>query len=481
MKRILLDEHNDITRIAIVDNGELQEIYYETEREKSVVGNIYVGRVTKVVPNLQGCFIDVGLPKNGYLYYGKSRAVDDDSKNENKPKVGDTITVQVLKDAVDSKGVALTSDISVAGKFMVLLQEAGEIGVSRKITETDERTRIKDIIKEIMPSNIGILVRTKGQGKTKEQLQQDLEQLLYLQKKLKESEFLKPPTLLLEMSNPIDRVIRDFYNYDIDEFIVNNKKSFEHLQNKPEFINVEKPKLILYEENEPMFSNFYIQSQESKALDKRVWLKSGAFLIIEETEACVVIDVNSGKSAGKGNMEKMVLKINEEASIEVAKQLQLRNLSGIIIVDFIDMPTIEHRNVIKKTLEKAVSKDRLKTVVVGMTELGLMQITRKKTRPSLSRQMETMCLQCRGHGKLPSLDWTILHARQEIESILSNTIYKEVTITANERLINLIMGLENSFKNEMYEKYEKKVSYTKDETYTFSKYQINKNSESVQK
>lgn len=479
MKRILVDEHDDIIRIAVVEDGELREIYYETERGKSVVGNIYVGRVTKVVPNLQGCFIDIGLSKNGYLYYGKNRTISDENKNINKPKVGDTITVQVLKDEVDKKGVALTRDISIAGKFMVLLKEQGEIGISKKIINNEERKRIKDIIKDIMPEDIGVLVRTKGQNKNKEQLNEDLQQLLYLNKKMNESQFLKPPVLLIEMSNPIDRVIRDFYNYDIDEFIVTKKDTFDFLGNKIEFKNVEKPKLCLYDEEEPMFSHFYIQSQEIKALDKKVWLKSGAFLIIEETEACVVIDVNSGKSAGKGNMEKMVLKINQEASIEVAKQLRLRNLSGIIIVDFIDMPTIEQRNIIKKTLEKEVLNDRLKTVVVGMTELGLMQITRKKTRQSLSRQMETTCLQCLGYGKLPSLDWTVLHIRQEIENILSNTIYNEIIIEADERLLKLIVGAENIFQNYVYHKYKAEIILLNNEILGFSKYEINKNIKSV--
>lgn len=474
MKRILVDEHNDITRVAVVDDGELLEIYYETKRESSVVGNIYVGRVTKVVPNLQGCFVDIGLKRNGYLYYGKTRTVSDDCKNQNKPKVGDTLTVQVLKDAVDKKGVALTMDISVAGKFLVLLQEKGEIGVSRKITNSEERSRIKSIMEKIMPENIGVLVRTNGEGKNELEFEQDLNQMLKLMDKLEKSEFLKPPTLLLEMSNTVEKVVRDFYNNDVDQFVVTTEETFKFLQSKPEFIDKEKPELCLYNEKEPMFSHYYIQSQENKALDKRVWLKSGGFLVIEETEACVVIDVNSGKSAGKGNMEKMVLKINEEASIEVAKQLRLRNLSGIIIVDFIDMSTIEHRNIIRKTLEKAVAKDRLKTVVVGMTELGLMQITRKKTRQSLSRQMETNCLQCNARGKLPSLDWTVLHMRQEIELILANTIYKNVVVTSDERLLALCMGFEDSFRKSMLEKYEGTIECVVDNTMGFSKYLVEK-------
>lgn len=474
MKRILINEHQDITRIAFVDQGELKEIYYETKREASVVGNIYVGRVTKVVPNLQGCFVDVGLPRNGYLYYGKTRTVSDENKNENKPKVGDSITVQVQKDAVDKKGVALTRDISVAGKFLVLLQEKGEIGVSRKITDNEERSRIKDIMRNILPEKYGVLVRTKGENKSQGELNQDLQEIINLQEKLSQSQFIKPPSLLVEMSIPIERAIREFYNNDIDEFVVNEPKTFQFLQGKAEFKNNEKPKLCLYEENEPMFSHFFIQSQEEKALDKRVWLKSGGFLVIEETEACVVIDVNSGKSAGKGNMEKMVRKINEEAVMEVAKQLRLRNLSGIIIVDFIDMPTVEERNVIKKILEKEVKNDRLKTVVVGMTELGLMQITRKKTKPSLSRQMETTCLQCKGHGKLPSLDWTILHARQEIENILCNTIYKNITIEADEKLITLIMGYENSFIKAMSNKYDSLINSIPNNNFEFSKYILHK-------
>lgn len=476
MKRIIIDEQDDITRVALVNNSELIEIYYESKNDESFVGNIYIGRVTKVVPNLQGCFVDIGLKKNGYLYYGKSRTIVDDSKESNKPKVGDNILVQVEKDMVGSKGASLTKNISIAGKFMVLvLGDKGEIGVSKKISESSERNRIKNIITEIVPSeyikNNGILVRTNGKGKNEKEFADELNELLVLVKNINFSEYIKAPSLILEMSVPIDRVIRDFYNNDIDEFVVNSKKTYDNLVKRNEF-QEHSVNLVYYEEKEPVFSHYYIESQEKKALDKKVWLKSGGFLIIEETEACVVIDVNSGKSAGKGNMENTVKKINTEAGLEVAKQLRLRNLSGIIIVDFIDMAKNEDKEELTLLLQKAVKKDRIKTHIVGMTELGLMQITRKKTRQSLSRQMETKCLQCMGHGKLPSPDWLVLHIRCEIENIFANTIYNSITVEGNEQLVNLVLGYKMSFKESMKTKYNCNIDTLIDNNLKYSKYNI---------
>ena len=441
-----MDISADLTRVALAENGELMELYYESKRDESLVGNIYAGRVANVMPNLQAAFVDFGVGKNGYYYYGNARAVSDAEKNLAKPKVGDTLILQVEKDAVGSKGAVLSANFSFPGKFLVLLPgDAGEIGVSRKITSSEERNRIREIVAELLPEGCGAIVRTNGEGKTKEEFEKEISILAAKAEKLKTGEFLKPPALLLQENHPVKRAARDFYAPDVDEYVVNDKNAYEELLDTGDYNGENQPMLKLHEEKLPLFESYFLESQSEKALDEHVWLKSGGFLVIEETEACVVIDVNTGKAAGKGDLQKTILKTNLEAAEEAAKQMRLRNLSGIIIIDFIDMADETAQKEVTKRLEAAVKKDRIKTVVVGMTELGLMQVTRKKTRPSLKRQMTTKCRTCEGTGRLPSIEWTVTKMRREAESILAHTIYNKLTVKADQRLLSAFAGQEGAY------------------------------------
>ena len=436
-----MDISADLTRIALAEDGELKELYYESKRDESLVGNIYAGRVANVMPNLQAAFVDIGVGKNGYYYYGNARAVSDAEKNLAKPKVGDTLILQVEKDAVGSKGAVLSANFSFPGKFLVLLpKDAGEIGVSRKITSSEERSRIREIVAELLPEGCGAIVRTNGEGKTKEEFAKEISVLAAKAEELKTGEYLKPPALLLQENHPVRRAARDFYAPDVDEYVVNDTFAYEELLETGDYNGENQPVLKLHQEKLPLFESYFLESQSEKALDEHVWLKSGGFLVIEETEACVVIDVNTGKAAGKGDLQKTILKTNLEAAEEAAKQMRLRNLSGIIIIDFIDMADENAQREVTRRLEAAVKKDRIKTVVVGMTELGLMQVTRKKTRPSLKRQMTTKCRACEGTGRLPSIEWTETKMRREAESILAHTIYNKLTVKADQRLLSAFAG-----------------------------------------
>ncbi|WMI80438.1 Rne/Rng family ribonuclease [Anaerotignum sp. MB30-C6] len=472
MKRVLLDIQDGITRVALVEDGKLVELYYETKRETSLVGNIYVGRIDNVIPNLQACFVEIGSERKGYLYYGNARAVSDEGKNTARPKAGDTIIVQVEKDAVGAKGAVLTQKISFPGKFLVLVEEDGEIGISRKITDGEERERIRRVIKKVLPKGYGAVVRTNGQGKSETDYEKEISILLEKGRSIANWEFRKAPVLLLQQSLPVEKAVRDFYSESIHEFVVNNQEVYEYLLETGDFNGENQPKLLLYQGRLPIFEEFFVESQSQKALDPKVWLKSGGFLVIQETEACVVIDVNSGKGAGKGDLEKSIVKTNLEAAVEVAKQLRLRNLSGIIIVDFIDMSSQENKNNVTKALENAVKKDRIKTVVVGMTELGLMQITRKKTRPSLSTQMTTRCRQCQGQGRVPSIDWTVTKMRGEVESILANTIYNKVTVRADSRLLFAFRGQGDTYLNSLSQSFGGTVICESSDKFGFSLYEI---------
>jgi len=476
MKRVLLDMNEGLIRTALVEDGKLIELYYETEEDASLVGNVYAGRVEQVVPNLQACFVDIGMPKRGYLYYGEKRAVSDKIKTPFKPKAGDTIIVQVEKDAVGEKGAVLNRKVSLPGKFLVFLpDEPGEIRISRKITNEEVRKRIRSYMEEILPHTFGVIVRTNACDKEKNAFQKELDSLMERYKAIAFGTFQKAPSLLYQEAQGAGKAIRDFYASDLDEVVVNDETVYEQLLSGGDFDHMGHPRLILHKENMPLFDTYYIESQSQKALERKVWLKSGGFLVIEETEACAVIDVNSGKSAGRGDLEKNIVKTNLEAAKEVAKQIRLRNLSGIIIVDFIDMHDMESRGVLTKLLEEEVQKDRVKTVVVGMTALGLMQITRKKTKPSLARQMTTKCRSCEGSGYLPSIEWTVVKMRKEVELAFANTIYNHIVVEADERLIYAFRGGgERKYINKLKLQFDAEVVCRGRGDMGFGKYEIHK-------
>ena len=399
MNRILVDETSYGTRIGVVENGTLVELIYEKKNSLPIVGNVYAGKIMNVLPGMQACFVDIGREKNAFLYYGDDK---DNNGNIVKPKMGSDVIVQVEKAEMGAKGAVLTKRISFAGKFLVVIPGDDKIGISKKITDSVERKRIKDIIEQLLPENYGIIVRTEGKDKSYEIYEKEIKRLVEKSEGvLSKAEYAKAPSLLYTEINGVEKVLRDLYNDSIDEIVVNSSLDYETLIKLCEEKDISPKKIVMYESDVPMFENYYVASQAKAAFSKHVWLKSGGFIIIEQTEACVVIDVNTGKYTGKADLQKTILKTNLEAADEIARQLRLRNLNGMIIVDFIDMKTEDNRKILQKHLEEAVAKDRLQTIVVGMTELGLMQITRKKKRQSIQQLMTRSCHCCCGSGREP--------------------------------------------------------------------------------
>ncbi len=468
MNRILIDSSVHHVNIGIVENGELVEYIVENKQNKSIVGNIYVGRVEAVLAGMQSAFVNIGQQKNAYYYYGNKRAeTNKPNENSKKPKVGDSVLVQVQKDAVGTKGAVVTDDISFAGKFVVLLPDgAGEIGISKKIEQKQQKNRIEKCIQNILPKGYSIIVRTNGEQKTEYEFQQEIDVLFQRAEKIKQQyAYLKPPALLYEYGNAVLKQLRDCYTSHIDEIVVNDKYIFDEISK--EYQNV-----ILSQKKDTLFAEYFVERQAQKALEKKVWLKSGGFIVIEQTEACVVIDVNTGKYTGKKNLEKTILKTNLEAAEEIAKQMRLRNLSGIIIIDFIDMAEEEYKQELTKAMKQYVKKDHIKTAVIGMTELGLMQLTRKKTRPSLQQMMTTVCKCCDGTGRLPSLNWSVAQMRRKVTSIFENTIYQNIVIEGNEKLLNAFCGENRIFQKELERQFDKKIICVSNENMAFGTFDI---------
>ena len=398
MKRILVDSGEYGTRIGVVEDGLLAELVYERKNSMPIVGNIYMGKVVNVLPGMQAAFVDIGEDKNAFLYYGDNK---DEKGNIIKPKNGSEILVQVEKAGVGKKGSVLTRKISFPGKFIVIIPNDNKIGISKKITDQNERQRIKDVVRGELPESYGVIIRTDGEGKSEETYKKEIERLVKRSEDImKRASYAKAPALLYTDANGVAKVVRDFFHSDIDEIVANSEDDYEELLKLCREIGEDESKIRLHNDGTPLFGAYYVEGQAKAAFNKQVWLKSGGFIIIEQTEACVVIDVNTGKYTGKVNLEKTILKTNLEAADEIARQLRLRNLNGMIIVDFIDMKSEQDRQTLRKRLEEAVSKDSLQTIVVGMTQLGLMQLTRKKKRESLMHLMTKPCPCCGGTGRI---------------------------------------------------------------------------------
>lgn len=470
MNRILVDCSAHQINIGVVEQGQLVEYFVENKQNKSIVGNIYAARVEAVLSGMQSAFVNIGEQKNAYYYYGNNRAeTDKPEQKSKKPKVGDTVIVQVQKDAVATKGAVVTNNISLAGKFVVLLpDEAGEIGISKKIEQKQQKVRIEKCIKNILPPNYSVIVRTNGENKTEKEFQSEINMLVKRAEKIKQQgEYIKPPALLYEYGDAVLKQLRDIYTANIDEIVVNDKNIFDEISK--EYDNV-----VLSEKKGSLFAQYYVQKQSQKALDKKVWLKSGGFIVIEQTEACVVIDVNTGKYTGKKNLEKTILKTNLEAAEEIAKQLRLRNLSGIIIVDFIDMTEQQYKEEVIKAVKQAVKKDTMKTAVIGMTELGLLQMTRKKTRPSLQQTMTVKCKYCDGTGRIPSVYAVVTQIRQEVISLFENTIYQNVIVEANKTVLSAFCGEQQIFQKELEKEFDKKIVCIENENMAFGMFDVRK-------
>ena len=407
MKRILVDSLDYGARIGIVEDGVLMELIYERKNSMPIIGNVYIGKIVNVLPGMQAAFVDIGREKNAFLYYGDQK---DENGNIIKPKAGEDVIVQVEKAEVGKKGAVLTKKISFPGKFIVLVPNDNKIGISKKITDDEERQRIKDTVREFLPKGYGAIIRTDGQGKSYDVYKNEFERLISISEGImKKAEYIKAPALLYTDANGVERVMRDLFHDDVDEIVVNSEDDYETLRRLCEELNTDIKKVIYHDDGTPLFSSYYVEAQAKEAFNKRVWLKSGGFLVIEQTEACVVIDVNTGKYTGKADLQKTILKTNLEAAKEIAHQLRLRNLNGMIIVDFIDMKYSQDRQLLQKTLEEAVAGDRLQTIVVGMTELGLMQMTRNKKRQSIMQLMTKNCPVCGGSGRVSCIEGNDVH------------------------------------------------------------------------
>ncbi len=440
---LLINTNSPVNRVALVENGNLTELYIDRKKIMSHVGNIYKGKILRVIPGMQAAFVDIGMEKAAFIYvtdvvggripdkirlYLLEREDNEEEMEEDAeldfdfsdeeleqismPKIeelisaGDEILVQVAKEPIGSKGARVTGYISLPGRHLVYMPYVDHIGISRKINDEVERERLKQIVEEIRPDDTGFIVRTACIGSTRENMIADRDYLLKLWENIKTKwNKIKFPSLIYSELDLVLRCVRDLMTSDIDKCIVD---SFYHFREVKDFVRTFMPKYINaveeYNGDEFLFDKYDIEHQIDQTLNEKVWLKSGGYLVIERTEALTSIDVNTGSYLGQHNLEETITQINMEAAREIPLQLRLRNIGGLIVIDFIDMESVESREKVLQVFSEISLQDRARHMILPINEFGLMEVTRQRKRESLLKTMTRSCDYCQGRGYIKSFD-----------------------------------------------------------------------------
>jgi ribonuclease E len=409
-KTMLMTERHDRLQIAVVEGRELVEHYVTRTGTHSMAGNIYLGRVQNVLPGMEAAFVDVGRGRNGVLYAGEVSYDEDveagDRRIEQVLKPGQSVIVQVTKDPLRGKGARLTAQVSLPGRYLVYVPDGGASGISRRLPDA-ERERLRKIIKKIRPSEAGVIVRTAAEGAEEDDLAADLERLKKAWESIKrKSRRARPPKALYEEPELVERVVRDVFSpTEFERIVTDSTEVYERVRNYLEDVAPDLlDRVMLHEGQLALFEEFHVAEQIHKALERKVWLPSGGYVIIDRVEAMTVIDVNTGKSVGKTNLEETVVGTNMEAAEEIARQLRLRDIGGIIVIDFIDMLFERNRAEVIRTLQEALAKDKTRSQVFDITPLGLLEMTRKKVSAGLLESFSETCPYCEGRGILLTHD-----------------------------------------------------------------------------
>jgi len=415
------------TRVAYIDGGILQEIHIEREARRGIVGNIYKGRVSRVLPGMQAAFVDIGLDKAAFLHASDIMphtecVAGDEKKNfivrdiAELVRQGQDLVVQVVKDPLGTKGARLTTDITLPSRYLVFMPGASHVGVSQRIDSEKERERLKAVVADYCDHLGGFIIRTAAEGIGEEELAQDAAFLKRLWTKVSERKKRNQTRCLLYGELALaQRILRDFAGAALDRIRVDSRLTCEMLvEFTAEYIPEMAGKLELYNGKQPIFDLFDVENEIQRSLDRKVELKSGGYLIIDQTEAMTTIDINTGAFVGHRNLDETIFNTNVEATQAIARQLRLRNLGGIIIIDFIDMNNEDHRRRVLHSLESALSKDRVKTGINGFSALGLVEMTRKRTRESIEHILCQDCPVCKGRGTLKTVETVCYEIMREI-------------------------------------------------------------------
>jgi ribonuclease G len=479
------------TRVALVENKVLVELYIEHKKDKGTLGNVYKGRVSRVLPGMQAAFMDIGLEKAGFLYVsdidfkdimlehdnllgevGIDHAVGsmEDSKEytsmESSPapplpieemlREGQEILVQISKNPLGFKGARVTSYVSLPGRYLVFMPTINQVGISRRIESEEERERLRQIVMELKPPGSGYIIRTASQGQHREELENDVIYLNKLWQNIKKkAKKTRAPNMIYQDLDLILRAIRDLVTKDVENIIIDNEEAYKHCT---KFVESYLPHLSknikLYEGKENIFDYYGFEVEISRSLGRKIWLKSGGNITIDQTEALTAIDVNTGKFVGKRNLEDTILKTNMEAVKEIVYQIRLRNIGGLIILDFIDMEKDSSKEMVYGTLELALKNDRTHTSILKISELGLVEMTRKRVRDSITRILCEPCPYCEGRGTVKSARTVCYDIFREINRVSTASLRQKFFLTVNPSVADLLLDEES----DCLEKLEKSLT-----------------------
>ncbi len=479
-KRMLINAvEPEECRIAILENNVLEELYIERSSREQIAGNIYKGKVVNIESSIEAAFIDIGLRKNGFLHVsdimppqepgGGSQTTETEAavkphrefyKIRHLLHQGQEILVQVTKEGIGTKGPSLTTYISLPGRYLVLMPGVSRHGVSRKISNEEERQRLKKILESLSPPpNVGFIIRTAGVQQTKKEIHKDFHYLLRLWKNIeKRSRNINAPATIYQESDLVIRTIRDIFSTDVREIIVDSKSVYERTQ---DFLRIIMPKyeklLTLYAEDKPLFHKYNIEKDIEDINSKKIPLPRGGSIVIEQTEALVAIDVNSGRFKEESDPEETAFKTNLKAAKEVSRQIRLRDLGGVIVIDFIDMREETHIHAIEKALTEALKRDKARTKMLKMSKFCTIELTRQRIRYSLRDVLFEECKFCRGTGYAKTVETLCLNAMRDIKSVIHLPQIAKIEIFVNPEVANYLQNQKRKQMIEIEESYHKKV------------------------
>lgn len=484
-EEILINVTPRETRVALVENGALQEIYIERARRRGLVGKVYRGKVCRVLPGMQAAFVDIGLERAAFLHASDATPRAADAVAENSGSVADitrllhegqVISVQVIKDPLGTKGARLTMQITIPSRYLVFVPNVANVGISQKIEDEQERVRLRDIIQLFMTDQDGggYIARTAAENTSGDALRADILFLSKLWQSVSEAEKdAKPGTVIYDDLPLTLRVMRDMLGDQIEKVRIDSRESYQRAQ---EFCNQFMPDLVTeleyYPGERPIFDIYGIEDEIQKALDRKVQLKSGGYLIIDQTEAMTTADVNTGGYVGHRNLEETIFKTNLEAAQAIARQLRLRNLGGIIIIDFIDMSDEEHKRQVLRALQKCLDKDHVKTQITEVSSLGLVEMTRKRTRESLEHVMCETCPACGGRASLKTAETACYEIFREILRETRQFDTRQLLVLASQEVVDLLLDEESTSLAELEAFIGKPIRFQVESLYTQEQYDV---------
>lgn len=503
-RKIIINDMPHETRVALVEDGNIVELFIERQGLSDNTGNIYKGRVQRVLPGMQAAFVDIGLQQAAFLYvndiltdnYKDLESVfieNEETPLERDPKTvseievekeklniieliseGQEMLVQVAKSSLGTKGARITSHISLPGRFLVLMPTSNHIGISRRIEDEAERARLKDLVVQLRNDHLGYIVRTAADGVEAEKIIQEMDFLKKMwagiQRKYQNAH---PPSLIHQELDISLRAVRDLLIHEAEKLVIDSRRGCQEILS---FLDTFMPNLKdsveLYEGNEPIFNAYNLEGEISRALKKKVWLKSGGYIVIEHTEALTAIDVNTGRYVGKHNLEETILKTNLEAVKEIAYQIRLRDIGGIIIIDFIDMEKRSNQEKVFNALCEGFEKDRSKTHILPMSEMGLIQMTRKRIRKPLSRQLCEPCFYCEGEGQLLSVQTICYTIHREILRNSADMMGCGLTLKVNPQIAEAFHNEENHIITSLEKMIGRQINIYPDDRFHLEQFDI---------